>query len=305
VKVLVTGGAGFIGSSIVDSLVEQGHEVVAVDNLVTGFTRNVNPSAKFYNLSIGDEKLADVFAAEKPDAVNHHAAQMDLRKSVAEPIFDAQQNILGSLNVILNSVRHGVRKFVYASSGGAIYGEPRRLPLDEEHPINPLSQYGVSKHTVEHYLYLYARQHGLTYVALRYSNVYGPRQNPHGEAGVIAIFARLMLAGKVPTIFGSGEQTRDYVYVDDVVRANMLALERGENTAYNIGTGVETSVNQIFASLAQALGYRGSASYAPGPPGEVQRCCLAWGKAQRELGWRPRVALNEGILNTINHLKSL
>lgn len=304
-KVLVTGGAGFVGSNIVDSLIKRGDEVAVVDNISTGFVKNVNLSARFYELSVGDKKLAEVFDKERPDIVSHHAAQMDLRKSVAEPVFDAAENILGSLNVILNSVRYGVKKFIYASSGGAVYGEPQHLPVDEDHPINPLSQYGVSKHTVEHYLYLYARQHGLNYVILRYSNIYGPRQNPYGEAGVIAIFARQMFLGKRPTIFGSGEQTRDYTHVSDVVRANILAMERGENAIYNIGTGVETSVKQIFAMLALALGYKDSPIYVAAPPGEVQRCCLAWGKAQRELGWRPKVSLNEGILNTIEYFKGV
>jgi len=304
-KVLVTGGAGFIGSHVVDSLVERGDEVVVVDNLSTGFMQNINLSAKFYELSVGDEKLAEVFERERPEIVSHHAAQIDLRKSVTEPIFDAQENILGSLNVILNSVRCGVKKFIYASSGGAVYGDPQYLPIDEDHPINPISQYGVSKHTVEHYLYLYARQHGLNHVILRYSNVYGPKQNPYGEAGVIAIFARRMLLGKRPTIFGQGEQTRDYTHVSDVVRANILATERGRNATYNIGTGVEASVKQVFDIIAEALSYEGSPIYAPAPQGEVQRCCLAWGTAQRELGWRPGFSLEEGILNTVEYFKAL
>jgi len=303
-KVLVTGGAGFIGSHVVDSLVERGDEVVVVDNLSTGLMQNINLSAKFHELSVVDEKLAEVFEKEQPEVVCHYAAQMDLRKSVAEPIFDAQENILGSLNVILNSVRCGVKKLIYASSGGAVYGEPQHLPVDESHPINPISQYGVSKHAVEHYLYLYARQNGLKYLALRYSNIYGPRQNPYGEAGVVAIFARQMLLGKRPTIFGQGEQTRDYTHVSDAVRANILAMERGENAIYNIGTGVETSVNQIFDILAEAVAYKGSPVYASAPQGEVQRCCLAWGEAQRELGWRPRFSLKEGILNTVEYWKN-
>ena len=304
-KVLVTGGAGFIGSHIVDSLIERGDEVVVVDNLSSGFMQNVNLSAKFYELSVGDDRLAEVFEKEKPEVVSHHAAQIDLRKSVTEPIFDAEENILGSLNVILNAIRYGAKKFIYASSGGAVYGEPQYLPVDESHPIDPVSQYGVSKHTVEHYLNLYGRQHGLNYVILRYSNVYGPRQNPYSEAGVIAIFARQMLLGKRPTIFGHGEQTRDYTHVSDVVRANMLAMERGKNATYNIATGVETSVNRIFDILAEALGYEALPVYAPAPQGEVQRCCLAWGNAQRDLGWRPMSSLREGMLNTIEYFKAL
>ena len=304
-KVLIAGGAGFIGSHIVDSLIERGDEVVVVDNLSSGFMQNVNLSAKLYELSVGDEKLAEVFEKERPEIVSHHAAQIDLRKSVAEPIFDAEENILGSLNVILNSIRYGVKKFIYASSGGAVYGEPQHLPMDENHPIDPISQYGISKHTVEHYLYLYGRQRDLNHVILRYSNIYGPRQNPYGEAGVIAIFARQMLLGKRPIIFGQGEQTRDYTHVSDVVRANILAMEQGGNAIYNIGTGVETSVNHIFDILAEALGYEASPVHAPAAQGEVKRCCLAWGKAQRDLGWRPRVSLREGILNTVEYFKAL
>lgn len=302
-KVLVTGGAGFIGSHVVDSLIERGDEVVVVDNLSTGFKENVNPAARFYQLSIGDSKLAELFKRERPDVVSHYAAQMNLRRSVAEPLFDAQENILGSLNVILSSVRFGVKKFVYASSS-AVYGEAQYLPADEDHPINPISQYGVSKHTVEHYLYLYAHQCGLDYVILRYPNVYGPRQNPYGEAGVIAIFARQMLRGEHPTIFGQGDKTRDYTHISDVVQSNLLAIERGNNAIYNIGTGVETSVKQIFDILAEALDYKGSPVYAPAREEEVHRMCLNWGKAQIELGWRPKLPLKEGILNAIEFYKA-
>ena len=303
-RVLVTGGAGFIGSHVVDSLIERGDEVVVVDNLSTGFKENLNPAARLYQLSIGDDELAEVFKRVRPDVVSHHAAQMNLRRSVAEPVFDARENILGSLNVILNSVRFGVKKFVYASSGGAVYGEAQYLPVDEEHPINPVSQYGVSKHTVEHYLYLYAHQDALNYVVLRYPNVYGPRQNPYGEAGVIAIFARQMLRRERPTIFGRGDKTRDYTHISDVVEANLLAMERGQNAIYNIGTGIETSVKQIFDLLAQALGYEGSPVYTPAREGEVDRMSLAWDKAQKELGWSPKLSLEEGIRRTIEYYKA-
>ena len=298
-KVLVTGGAGFIGSHLVDCLIERGDEVVVVDNLSAGSRENVNPGATFYELNIGDRGLAEVFERERPEVVSHHAAQIDVRRSVAEPLFNAQENILGSLNVIVNSVGFGVRKLIYASSGGAVYGEPRYLPVDEDHPINPLSQYGVSKHTVEHYLYLYAHQHGLSYVILRYPNVYGPRQNPYGEAGVIAIFARQMLQGERPTIFGPGDKTRDYTHVSDVVEANISAMEWGRNAIYNIGTAVETSDREVFDLVAQAVGYKGSPIYVPLRPGEIQRMCLNWGKAQRELGWQPKTPLKEGIQRTI------
>ena len=297
-KVLVTGGAGFIGSHIVDALIERGDEVVVVDNLSTGSTENVNPKARFYNLSITDPALAEVFAAETPDMVSHHAAQVNLRRSVDDPRFDAEVNILGSLNVITSAVRYGVKKLIYASSGGAVYGEPQYLPVDENHPVNPVSQYGVSKHAVEHYLYCYA-QYGLNYAALRYSNVYGPRQNPAGEAGVIAIFSQQMLRGERPTIFGPGNKTRDYTHVSDVVRANLMAMERGHNTMYNIGTGLETSDQDIFDAVAQALGYDGKALHVPVRPGEIQRISLDYTRARREIGWRPTVSLREGIQKTV------
>jgi len=302
-KVLVTGGAGFIGSHLVDALIEQGHEVVVIDNLSTGFQDNVNPHARLYKISIGDEKLAEVFERERPQIVNHHAAQVDLRKSVAEPVFDARENILGSLNVIVNAVRFGVEKLIYASSGGAVYGEPQYLPVDENHPINPVSQYGVSKHAVEHYLYLYGLGYGLNYVVLRYANVYGPGQNPLGEAGVVAIFARQMLRGEQPTIFGQGDKTRDYTHVSDMVRVNLLAMERGRNAIYNVGTGVETSDQEIFDTLAEALGYHGTPLYASVRKGEIQRICLDCSKAEKELGWRPKLTLKEGIGKTVAYYR--
>ncbi len=303
-KILVTGGAGFIGSHLVDDLIERGDEVVVVDNLSTGRRENVNPQTKLYELSIGDLGLADIFERERPDIISHHAAQIDLRRSVNEPLFDAQENILGSLNVIVNSVRYGVNIFIYASSGGAVYGEPQYLPVDENHQINPTSQYGVSKHTVEHYLHSYALQYGLNYVVLRYPNVYGPRQNTLGEAGVVAIFARQMLGGERPTIFGSGGKTRDYTHVSDVVSANLLAMEQGKNVICNIGTGVETSDQEIFDALAEALGYDGSPLYTSVRPGEIQRICLDWSKAERELGWRPQLSLKEGIAKTVAYFKA-
>jgi len=303
-KVLVTGGAGFIGSHLVDALFERGDEVIVIDNLLTGRRENVNPQIKLYELSIGDPGLVEIFEQEKPDIVSHQAAQIDLRRSVNEPLFDAQENILGSLNVIVNSVRSGVGKFIYASSGGAIYGEPQYLPVDENHPINPVSQYGVSKHTVEHYLHLYALQQGLNYIALRYPNVYGARQNPFGEAGVVAIFAHQMLGGEQPTIFGPGNKTRDYTHVSDVVAANLLAIERGRNVICNIGTGVETSDQDIFDAVADALGYRSPPLYTSVRPGEIQRISLDWSKAERELGWRPKLILKEGIAKTVAYFRA-
>jgi len=254
-KILVTGGAGFIGSNIVDALINLGHKVAIVDNLSTGSKNNVNPKATFYHMSIRDKDTTDVFKKEKPDVVNHHAAQIDVRKSSDDPIYDADTNILGSLNIIANCAAHGVKRLIYSSTGGAIYGDPEYIPSDENHPINPISQYGVSKHAVEHYIYLYGLLYGLENVIFRYANVYGERQSPFGEAGVVAIFATQMLRGIQPTIFGPGDKTRDYVHVSDVVNANLIALERGNNVICNIGTGVETTDQQVYDTLSDILGY--------------------------------------------------
>ncbi|UCC61207.1 MAG: NAD-dependent epimerase/dehydratase family protein [Dehalococcoidia bacterium] len=304
-KILVTGGAGFIGSNVVDAYIDLGHDVIVVDNLSTGFKRNLNPKAKFHELSIRGKDLSTVFQNERPDVVNHHAAQIDVSKSGDDPIADAEDNILGSLNLITNCVQSGVKRIIYASTGGAIYGEAEYLPADENHPINPVAQYGVSKHTVEHYLYLYHTLHGIDHVILRYANVYGPRQNPYGEAGVVAIFATQMLTGQQPTIFGSGDKTRDYVHVSDATEANILALERGTNTILNIGTGVETSDQRIFDTLAEVLGYNGSPNYAPVRKGEVYRIALECSKARQELGWSPRLSLKEGIAQTAEYYRDL
>ena len=303
-KVLVTGGVGFIGSHIVDALIEQGHQVAVVDNLATGFLENVNPGAKFYRMSICGTELTNVFEQERPEIINHQAAQMVIARSVTDPVFDAEENILGSLNVILNCVRFGVKRIIYASSGGAVYGEPQYLPVDEQHPINPISQYGISKHTVEHYLHLYGLQHGLKYVVLRYSNVYGPRQSPGGEAGVVAIFANQMLREEQPTIYGPGDKTRDYIHVSDVVAANLLAMERGKNEIYNIGTGVETSDQKTFDTLAEMLGYSGNPLYAPVRTGEIYHICLDATKAQKELGWKPRLSFEEGLSQAVSYYQT-
>lgn len=304
-KILVTGGAGFIGSNLVDALINLGHEAVIVDNLSSGFRRNLNPKARFYKTDIRSKKLSEVFERERPEIVNHHAAQIDVRKSCEDPIADAEANILGSLNLITNCLRFGVKRIIYASTGGAIYGDPQYLPADENHQINPISQYGVSKHTVEHYLHLYSITDGLEYVILRYSNVYGPRQNPYGEAGVVAIFAIQMLTGKQPTIFGPGDKTRDYTHVSDIVDANIIALERGKNAIYNIGTGIETSDQEVFDTLASVLKYKGRPIYAPLRKGEVYRLSLDCTKAENGLGWKPRLSLKEGIEQTAEYYKKL
>ena len=303
-KVLVTGGAGFIGSHIVDRLVEEGHAVVVVDNLSSGRRQQVNPKAAFYQVDVRDDALEEVFRRERPQVVDHHAAQMSVNYSLQNPLEDAAINVLGSLRLLEYARKYGVERFIFASTGGALYGEPAYLPCDEAHPIRPLSPYGVSKYTVEQYLALYHRLYGLPYVALRYGNVYGPRQNPHGEAGVVAIFAQRMLEGREAIIYGTGEQRRDFVYVTDVADANLLALQKGDGDCFNIATGVDASVNEVFASLKEATGYPREAAYAPARPGEVFAIHLSHQKAQEVLGWRPRVSLAEGLARTVAFFRS-
>ncbi|MDO8635972.1 MAG: NAD-dependent epimerase/dehydratase family protein [Dehalococcoidia bacterium] len=303
VKVMVTGGAGFIGSHIVDALLNEKHDVVIVDNLSTGSRKNINPGARFYEVNICSSDIAHVFESERPQIVCHQAAQTVISRSVTDPLFDANVNILGSVNLISNCLRYGVKKLIYASSGGAVYGEPEHLPATEQYPVNPLSQYGASKHTVEHYLHLYWLQHGLEYVSLRYSNIYGPRQNPSGEAGVIAIFTGQMLRAEQPTIFGKGDKTRDYTYVADIARANLLAMPAGKTGIYNIGTGAETSDRQIFDIVAQNVGYKGEPKHSPVRKGEIYRICLDSSKAKAELGWEPLTSVKNGIAQTVGFFK--
>jgi UDP-glucose 4-epimerase len=302
-KVLVTGGAGFCGSHVVDGLIDAGHEVVIVDDLSSGREENLNPRAKFYRLDIRSPALEEVFKAERPSCVNHHAAQISVRASMQDPLRDASLNILGTINLLECCKRHGVEKLVYISTGGAVYGEPLYLPCDEEHPVRPLCQYGASKHTVEHYLHLYHQLHGLRYTVLRYPNIYGPRQDPHGEAGVVAIFARQMLNGEQAVINGSGEQERDFLYVGDAVTANLLALEKGGDGIYNLGWGKGVSVNQLFQTMVSLTGYRRLPLHGPPIPGEVFKIYLDARKAEKELGWRPQVALEEGLRLTVDFFR--
>ncbi|MEE4311809.1 MAG: NAD-dependent epimerase/dehydratase family protein [candidate division KSB1 bacterium] len=298
-KILVTGGAGFIGSHVVDAYIEKGHDVVVVDNLVTGQMENVNPKAKFFKMNIGDSGLFKIFKEEKIDAVNHHAAQMDIRLSVKDPIYDAQNNILGTINLLQASVQNGVKKFIFISSGGAIYGEQEYFPADEEHPTRPLSPYGITKLAGEKYLYYYANEYKLPYTVFRYANIYGPRQNPRGEAGVVAIFTTRLLKGEQPVINGDGKQTRDYVYVGDVVDANLRALEYGESDYFNIGTGIETDVNEIFGQLNAYTGGKAEDFHGPVKPGEQLRSLLNYEKAEKLLKWVPKVDLEQGLKETV------
>lgn len=297
-KMLVTGGAGFIGSHLADALIERGHQVVIIDNLVTGRRQNINPKAKFYEADIRDGNMAEIFQRERFDVIFHQAAQMDVRYSVADPRYDAEVNILGTLNLLQNCQKTAVKKFLFASTGGAVYGEQIAFPADEEHPCWPSSPYGVTKMTCERYIYFFGLTYGLKYALMRYANVYGPRQNPHGEAGVVAIFCQRMLRGDQPIINGDGKQTRDYVYVGDVVAANLLALDYPHNDYFNVGTGVETDVNAIFARINEALDAGCKEVHGPAKPGEQLRSVLSYEKARRLLDWHPKVSLDEGLRET-------
>ena len=310
-KVLVTGGAGFIGSNVVDAFIERGDRVWIVDDLSSGRTANVNERATFVQLDIRDPALADVFRdAGGFDVISHHAAQIDVRKSVSDPRLDASINVDGFLNVAELAREHGTRRMIFVSSGGVVYGEPEKIPTPETAPKLPASPYGVTKLVAEHYMHYYTRTFGMEYVALRYSNVYGPRQDPHGEAGVVAIFCNRLIDGTPLTIFGDGEQTRDYVFVGDVVRANLLAAEMPvdpqpsglDARAFNVGTGKETSVNDLAKTLMRATGREVPIRYAEARPGEVLRSCLDT-TALRGSGWEPVTTLEQGLELTFQHIE--
>ncbi len=302
-KILVTGGAGFIGSHLTDSLISNGHQVVVVDNLITGDKSNLNKDAKFYDLDIQDKKLDKIFKKEKFDYVFHLAAQMNVRLSIKDPIFDAQNNILGSINILENCVKHKVKKIIFSSTGGALYGEADLIPTPEDYNIEPISPYGIAKLSIESYLHYYHLVYGLKYTSLRYSNVYGPRQNPKGEAGVVAIFINKLFKKQQPIINGDGTQTRDYVYVDDVVQANLLALDNDKVGAFNVSSGKETSVNVLFHKLNKLTEAGMSEKHAPAILGEQQRSCLNCSKIKKEFGWEPKVDLDKGLQQTVDWFK--
>lgn len=306
-KVLVTGGAGFIGSHLVDAYLACGDRVTVLDDLSSGRAENLNPHAQFVQIDLADAPaVLALLRRERFDLVNHHAAQIDVRRSVADPVFDARVNIMGMLALLQACIQTGVKGVIFASSGGVLYGEVDALPAVETAPKQPLSPYGVAKLTAEGYLYAFKKLHGLRYVTLRYGNVYGPRQNPHGEAGVVAIFAERLRAGQQATVYGDGEQIRDYIHVTDVVRANMLVGEQLEalngrpaqsidDLAFNISTGVGTSVKQLYARISRQLGLQRPAAYAPPRPGELQRSVLDGRKAEKLLGFRPQYDLQAGL----------
>lgn len=303
-KILVTGGAGFIASQIADAFIEDGHQVVILDDLSTGYEKNINPKAKFVKANIGDKNLNKLFETEKFDVVNHHAAQMDVRRSVKDPEFDAATNILGTINLLQNCVRFGVKKFMFASTGGAVYGEQDYFPADEKHNQQPKSPYGISKLAVEKYLYFYNSEHKLNYTILRYANIYGPRQNPFGEAGVVAIFSTRLLKGEQPIINGHGKQTRDYVFVGDVVKANLLGLNDEGSDIYNIGTGIETDVNQLFHYINSITQANKEEKHGPTAAGEQLRSVITSDKLFKKFGWRPSTKLEDGLTATVNYFKN-
>jgi UDP-glucose 4-epimerase len=303
-KVVVTGGCGFIGSHVVDQFIAGGFEVAVVDNLSTGRRGNLNPAARLYEVDMRSPELEDVFRVENPQIVSHHAGQVDVRRSLEDPLLDAEVNILGSLRVIELAKKYGVERLIYSSTGGAVYGEPEYLPCDEDHPIQPICQYGASKHAVEHYLYMYEQLYSLNFTVLRYPNVYGPRQDPHGEAGVVAIFTGQMLEGKQVVINGDGEQGRDFVYVTDCARANLLAVEAGQNGVFNLASGQATSINQIAALLKRITGYDREPVHGPAILGETRLIYLTAEKAGRRLGWEQQVSLEQGLEQTVSYFRA-
>ncbi len=299
-KILVTGGAGFIASHIADAFIDEGHSVFILDNLSSGFEKNINPKAEFIKKDIRDKSLQELFEKEKFDVVNHHAAQMDVRRSVADPAFDADTNIIGTINLLQSAVKSGVKKFMFASTGGAIYGEQEYFPADEKHPTAPLSPYGISKLAVEKYLFFYKTQYDLEYSILRYANIYGPRQNPHGEAGVVAIFSKKLINGEQPVINGDGKQTRDYTFVKDVVKANLLTLNDALSDIYNVGTGRETDVNDLFNMINSLVGKGQKEEHGPAMPGEQMRSVITSQKLKKKFGWSPSTEIKEGLQNTVD-----
>lgn len=294
-KCLVTGGAGFIGSNLIDKLIQKGHSVVVLDNFSTGKKENINPSAKLYECDITNPEVSNIFKKEKPDIVFHYAAQIDIRKSVEDPIESAKTNVLGSLNILENCKNFGVKKIVFSSTGGAIYGEAKIIPTAEDYLPQPLSPYGIEKLTVERYLDFYKKEYNLDCLILRFANVYGPRQNSRGEAGVIAIFCDKILSKGKPVINGDGKQTRDFIFVDDIISANILGIEKNKSGVFNVGTGKETDVNTVFRKLQKLLGSDNKEIHGPEKGGEQKRSCLSFEKAYRELNWTSKYNLEHGL----------
>ena len=304
-KILVIGGAGFIGSHVVDAYVSAGYEVAVIDNLSSGQPANVNPAAQMHKLDIRDhEGVTAAIASFRPEIVNHHAAQSEVPRSVADPMYDASVNIVGGLNILKSSVDHSVKKLIFSSTGGALYGEPDVVPADEDHPVRPLSPYGTSKFSFEQYLGTFMRTYGLDYTVLRYANIYGPRQDFYAEEGrVVAIFASRMLARRPVTIDGDGEQSRDMLHVADVATANLAALDRGAGGTYHVSTGIPVTINDLFRKLALLTGYELAPHHGPARKGDVYRIALDNSRARRDLGWEPRLQLEEGLSLTVDYFR--
>ncbi len=299
-RILVTGGAGFIGSHIVDSYLKAGHKVTVVDNFSTGFKKNLNPKAKFYEIDIRNaKKISDVFSKERPEVVNHLAAVSGVAISLHDPMLTFDTNVTGTINILLAGGKYRIKKFIFPSTGGTIYGEPKKLPADETTELMPLSPYALSKNIDEICIKFYARNFGFRYLIFRYANVYGPRQDPKGEAGAVAIFGRLMKGGLRPTIFGDGTKTRDYIHIDDVVRANILALRRGKDETLNLGLGKEISDQMVFDAIARWTGFKERPVYVPFRKGEVKRISITNYKAKKILGWKPEIEFTDGIKKTL------
>jgi len=303
-KIMVTGGAGFIGSHIVNAYIDAGHDVVIIDDLSSGEMSFVNPKAMFYQLNIHSPDVKTILEKEKISAINHHAAQISVSESVSDPLFDANSNIIGTLQLLQNAVSLKIDKFVFASTGGAMYGKQTVFPANEEHPCHPLSPYGISKLCAEKYINYFRTQHGLNTTVLRYSNVYGPHQDPHGEAGVVAIFCQRLMEGLPPVICGDGEQTRDFISVRDVAQANIIALDSKCEGTFNVGTGKETSVNFLTKELLKVSGITISTKHSPARKGEQRRSSIDSEKLLKNFGWKPCVSLEEGLFETINYFKN-
>lgn len=306
-KILITGGAGFIGSNVADAFLASGHEVIVVDNLATGYRHNLNPRAKFYELDICDPALDEIFAIEKPDIVDHHAAQISVPLSIEEPLKDVQTNVQGLVNLLQCCARHQTKKVVYISSGGAMYGEADEYPTSESYAPRPLSVYAINKMVGEDYLYFYHHQYGLNYTVLRYANVYGPRQVSHGEAGVVSLFIEKLLSGAIPNVYRYEAEPegmiRDYVFVGDCVKANLTALKKGNLGAFNIGTGIETSTVKLYHEIAKQLGIKAEPGFGSARKGDLHRSLLNCSKASTELGWQAQTPLQEGIRQTIEFFR--
>lgn len=305
-KIVVTGGAGFIGSHVVDTYLNAGHEVAVIDDLTTGRAENVNSKAHLFKIDVRDhEGVAGAIRSFRPDLVNHHAAQAEVPRSVADPVYDASINILGGLNILKACVDNGVKKFIFSSTGGALYGEPDVVPAAEDHPVRPLSPYGTSKYAFEQYLGTFRRTFGIEYTVLRYSNIYGPRQDFASEEGrVVAIFASRMLARRPVTIDGDGEQSRDMLCVGDVAAANLAALERGDGGTYHVSTGIPVTVNDLFRKLALLTDYKQAPNYGPARKGDVYRIALDNSLAAAALGWRPQISLEDGLSLTVDYFRT-